>query len=186
MNRRGIRVYVIGTSCIPFGKSPGQVFRGPRTRDLGGEVCFTPPVRERRIREQVSKIAAAGGRATASMALYGAWKDVLSGQSWLSLSIGVERTFVPNDPQRTHEIFVGGIDQLDRDVVLRVLSVRDARLLPDGRRRPLPQMRRIRGLLDKNEDIVDRYCCVSTTLANLAKTCSSSQFEVGLGFRSTA
>lgn len=41
-----------------------------------------------------------GGRAAASMAFHGAWKDILSGQSEPSLAIGVEKTFVPNEPQR--------------------------------------------------------------------------------------
>ena len=54
-----------------------------------------------------------GGCATASMALHGAWKDILSGEADFSLAIGVEKTFVPDDARRTMEIFEGGIDQLD-------------------------------------------------------------------------
>jgi len=141
-------VYVIGTSCTPFGKLPDKSFKD-LTREaylqvladaglddggaieqgwfgncgmgsfgqanIRGQVCFTPLVREGRFPERVPMINVEGGCATASMAFHGAWKDVLSGQSELSLAIGVEKTFVPNDPQRTQEIFEGGIDQLDRD-----------------------------------------------------------------------
>jgi acetyl-CoA acetyltransferase len=141
-------VYVIGTSCTPFGKLPDKSFK-ELTRDaylgvlanagmsdggaieqgwfgncgmgsfgqgnIRGQVCFTPLVREGLFTERAPMINVEGGCATASMAFHGAWKDVLSGQSDLSLAIGVEKTLVPNDPQRTQEIFNGGIDQLDRD-----------------------------------------------------------------------
>jgi acetyl-CoA acetyltransferase len=83
--------------------------------NIRGQVCFTPLVRERLFPERVPMINVEGGCATASMAFHGAWKDVLAGQSDLSLAVGVEKTFVPNDPRRTQEIFNGGIDQLDRD-----------------------------------------------------------------------
>ncbi len=82
-------------------------------RNIRGQVCFTPLVRERLFPERVPMINVEGGCATASMALHGAWKDVLSGTAELSLAIGVEKTFVPDDPLRTQEIFDGGIDQLD-------------------------------------------------------------------------
>ena len=80
---------------------------------IRGQVCFTPLVREGRFPERVPMINVEGGCATASMAFHGAWKDVLAGQSALSLAIGVEKTFVPDDPARTQEIFDGGIDQFD-------------------------------------------------------------------------
>lgn len=83
--------------------------------NIRGQVCFTPLVREGRFPQRVPMINVEGGCATASMAFHGAWKDVLSGQSELSLAIGVEKTFVQNDPQRTQQIFEGGIDQFDRD-----------------------------------------------------------------------
>ena len=82
-------------------------------RNIRGQVCFTPLVREGRFPERVPMINVEGGCATASMAFNGAWKDVLSGQSEVALAIGVEKTFVPDDPARTQEIFEGGIDQLD-------------------------------------------------------------------------
>jgi acetyl-CoA acetyltransferase len=88
-------------------------------RNIRGQVCFTPLVREGLFPERVPMINVEGGCATASMALHGAWKDVLSGTAELSLAIGVEKTFVPDSvpdaAARTQEIFDGGIDQLDPD-----------------------------------------------------------------------
>lgn len=83
-------------------------------RNIRGQVCFTPLVRDGLFPERVPMINVEGGCATASMALHGAWKDVLSGQSRLSLAIGVEKTFDPNSRERTMEIFEGGIDQFDQ------------------------------------------------------------------------
>jgi acetyl-CoA acetyltransferase len=81
--------------------------------NIRGQVCFTPLVREGRFPERIPMINVEGGCATASMAFNGAWKDVLSGQSQMALAIGVEKTFVQDDPARTQAIFAGGIDQLD-------------------------------------------------------------------------
>ncbi|MFZ5508562.1 MAG: thiolase family protein [Pseudomonadota bacterium] len=82
-------------------------------RNIRGQVCFTPLVREGLFPERVPMINVEGGCASASMAFHGAWKDILSGQADLSLAIGVEKTFVPEDPRRSQEIFEGGIDAFD-------------------------------------------------------------------------
>lgn len=82
-------------------------------RNIRGQVCFTPLVREGLFPERVPLINVEGGCATSSMAFHGAWKDVLAGQSELSLAIGVEKVFVQNDAAKTREIFEGGIDQMD-------------------------------------------------------------------------
>lgn len=82
-------------------------------RNIRGQVCFTPLVREGLFPERVGMINVEGGCATASMAFHGAWKDIRSGEAELSLAIGVEKTFVPGDAARTQEIFAGGIDQID-------------------------------------------------------------------------
>lgn len=84
-------------------------------RNIRGQVCFTPLVRDGLFPERVAIVNVEGGCATASMAFHGAWKDVASGDADLSLAIGVEKTFVPGDPAKTLEIFEGGIDQLDAD-----------------------------------------------------------------------
>jgi acetyl-CoA acetyltransferase len=80
---------------------------------IRGQVCLTPLVREGLFPERVPVINVEGGCATASMALHGAWKDVLAGQTDLSLAIGVEKTFSPGDPEKTARLFNGGIDQYD-------------------------------------------------------------------------
>lgn len=82
-------------------------------RNIRGQVCFTGLVNDGRFPERVPIINVEGGCASGSMALHGAWKDVLSGTTDLALAIGVEKTFVKDDPVRTREIFEGGIDQLD-------------------------------------------------------------------------
>lgn len=82
---------------------------------IRGQVCLTPLVREGLFPERVPVINVEGGCATASMALHGAWKDVLAGQSDLSLAVGVEKTFSPGDPEKTARLFNGGIDQYDSD-----------------------------------------------------------------------
>ncbi|MBV1694217.1 MAG: thiolase family protein [Hyphomicrobiales bacterium] len=82
-------------------------------RNIRGQVCFTPLVRDGLFPERVAMMNVEGGCATASQAFHGAWKDVISGEAELSLAIGVEKTFVPDDAARTQEIFAGGIDQLD-------------------------------------------------------------------------
>lgn len=88
-------------------------------RNIRGQVCFTPLIREGLFPERVGIMNVEGGCATASMAFQGAWKDVLSGQSQVALAIGVEKTFFPDNPSRTLEIFEGGIDQLHPEDWLR-------------------------------------------------------------------
>ena len=82
-------------------------------RNIRGQVCFTPLVRDGLFPERVPMINVEGGCATASMAFHGAWKDIASGDMEVSLAIGVEKTFVQGDPATTLEIFEGGIDQFD-------------------------------------------------------------------------
>jgi len=79
---------------------------------IRGQVCFTPLVQEGLFPERVPMINVEGGCATASFALHGAWKDVLSGQARLSLALGVEKLVSPDDPARVAAIFGTAIDQL--------------------------------------------------------------------------
>lgn len=80
---------------------------------IRGQVTFTSLVSEGLFPERVPMINVEGGCATASMALNGAFKDIASGSVEMALAIGVEKTFVEGSPQRTQEIFDGGIDQLN-------------------------------------------------------------------------
>lgn len=91
-------------------------------RNIRGQVCFSSLVREGLFPERVPMMNVEGGCATASQAFHGAWKDIASGDAQLSLAIGVEKTFVPDDPARTQEIFDGGIDRLDPDEWLTYYS----------------------------------------------------------------
>ncbi len=84
-------------------------------RNIRGQVCFGPLVRDGLFPERVPMMNVEGGCATGSQAFHGAWKDIVSGDAELSLAIGVEKTFVPGDPASTQELFAGGIDCLDAD-----------------------------------------------------------------------
>lgn len=80
---------------------------------IRGQVCFTPLVEQGLFPERVPIVNVEGGCATASLALHGAWKDILSGQAQVSLAIGVEKLVDPSDPARTAAIFATAIDQLE-------------------------------------------------------------------------
>jgi acetyl-CoA acetyltransferase len=80
---------------------------------IRGQVCFTPLIEAGLFRERAPIVNVEGGCATASFAFQGAWKDILSGQSQVSLAIGVEKLVSPDHPGRVHEIFNAAIDQLD-------------------------------------------------------------------------
>lgn len=80
---------------------------------IRGQVCFTPLVEEGLFPERVPIVNVESGCATASQALHGAWKDVVSGESQVSLAVGLEKLFSPDRPERLPEIFATGIDQLD-------------------------------------------------------------------------
>lgn len=80
---------------------------------IRGQVCFTPLVQDGLFPERVPIINVEGGCATASMALHGAWKDIMAGQTQLSLAIGVEKTFYPDAAEKIARLYNGGIDQYD-------------------------------------------------------------------------
>lgn len=80
---------------------------------IRGQVCLTPLTREGRLPERIPLTNVEGGCATASLALNGAWKDILSGQAQVSLAMGVEKTFYPAQPDKVAKLYCGGIDQYD-------------------------------------------------------------------------
>ncbi len=82
---------------------------------IRGQVCFTPLVRDGLFPERVPMVNVEGGCATGSMALHGAWKDILSGQAEVSLAIGVEKIYHPDAPEKTTAMFNGAIDRYDPD-----------------------------------------------------------------------
>ncbi len=85
---------------------------------IRGQVCFIPLVREGLFPERVPIINVEGACATASMALHSAWKDILSGQSEVTLAIGVEKIYMPDDKARTFGLFDDGLDQFDKQEII--------------------------------------------------------------------
>jgi acetyl-CoA acetyltransferase len=82
-------------------------------RNIRGQVCFIPLVRDGLFPERIPMMNVEGGCATASQAFHGAWKDVASGDMEVSLAIGVEKLTIPGEPSRVQEIFDGAIDRFD-------------------------------------------------------------------------
>jgi len=87
---------------------------------IRGQVCFVPLVREGLFPERVPIINVEGACSTASMAFQSAWKDILSGQSRLTLAIGVEKLFFPNDPEGMIKAFEEGMDRFTPQETLDV------------------------------------------------------------------
>ncbi|MBU2516950.1 MAG: thiolase family protein, partial [Proteobacteria bacterium] len=86
---------------------------------IRGQVCFLPLIQEGLFPERTPIVNVEGACATASMALHGAWKDVLSGQSHLALAMGVEKIFFPDDPALTFSLFDDGLDNFDRQDLIK-------------------------------------------------------------------
>jgi acetyl-CoA acetyltransferase len=61
-----------------------------------GQMCLIPMIREGLLTPGLPIFNVENACATSSLALHGAWKDVLSGQSQLSLAAGVEKVINPN------------------------------------------------------------------------------------------
>jgi len=79
--------------------------------NIRGQACLSPMMKRGALDPQVPIINVEGGCATGSMALHGAVKDVWSGEQSLALAVGVEKTFVPDDPVKIFEIFAAGADR---------------------------------------------------------------------------
>ena len=87
---------------------------------IRGQVCFLPLIRQGLFPERTPIINVEGACSTGSMALHGAWKDVLSGQSHLALALGVEKIFIPDNPALTFSLFDDGLDNFDRQDLQQV------------------------------------------------------------------
>lgn len=84
--------------------------------NIRGQTCFIPLVREGLFPERVPIINVEGACATASMAFHGVCKDVMSGESEISLAVGVEKVFNPKATrEETFKMFDVGIDNFDRE-----------------------------------------------------------------------
>ena len=92
-------------------------------QSIRGQVCFTPLVRNKLFPERTPIINVEGACATASMALHGAWKDILSGQSDLSLAIGIEKIYNPDvELIEIFKSFQQGIDNFDTQEWVQVYA----------------------------------------------------------------
>jgi acetyl-CoA acetyltransferase len=80
-------------------------------QNIRGQVAMAPMLRDGTLPERLPVLNIEGGCATGSMAFASACKDVRSGDSELSLAVGVEKVFVPDDPVATFKLFLGGVDQ---------------------------------------------------------------------------
>jgi len=80
--------------------------------NIRGQVCFMDLVHEKKVPDRTPIINVEGACASGSLALHGAWKEILAGGK-LSLAIGVEKTFIPEDAERQYKLFTGGEDRLN-------------------------------------------------------------------------
>lgn len=81
---------------------------------IRGQVCMLPLIREKLFPERVPIINVEGACASGGMAFFGAWRDIMSGQSDVSLAIGVEKLFNPNaKPEEMFKMFEMGMDAFD-------------------------------------------------------------------------
>lgn len=85
---------------------------------IRGQVCFMPLVREGLFPERVPMINVEGGCSSGSMAFHCAWKDILAGQSDVTLALGVEKLFDPMNMSAIFKHFDGGHAPFDREELL--------------------------------------------------------------------
>ena len=104
--------------------------------NIRGQVCLDPLMATGLLPPGVPIVNVEAGCATGSAAFHAACTAVASGQSDLSLAIGVEKTFVPGDPGRILSIFDGGIDRVHPEVWQRFLT--DAAVAAGERFEPHP------------------------------------------------
>lgn len=89
---------------------------------IRGQVCFIPLVREGLFPERVPIINVEGGCASGSMAFHLAWKEILSGQAEVALAIGVEKTFIPDNPKLTFDQYKEGFDTFNMEETYKVYN----------------------------------------------------------------
>lgn len=80
---------------------------------IRGQTCMIPLVREGLFPERVPLINVENACATGSSAMVGAYRDILTGISHLSLAIGVEKLIDSKTGKGRMEAFAGGMDTID-------------------------------------------------------------------------
>jgi len=80
--------------------------------NIRGQVVLDPLQRAGRLPAGVPIANVEGGCATGSVAFHSAVRAVASGGARHALAVGVEKVFVPDDPKKIWQLFLGGLDQL--------------------------------------------------------------------------
>jgi acetyl-CoA acetyltransferase len=98
---------------------------------IRGQVCLAPLVNDGTLSPNAGVMNVENACASGSAAAHGAWKDILSGQSDLSLAIGVEKLHLPGVPrEKILDGFAAGIDNFDpaswHDAYCRLAETRGA------------------------------------------------------------
>ncbi len=81
---------------------------------IRGQTVLLPLMEDGLLPERSPVVNVEGACATGSLALHGAWKDILSGESELVLAVGVEKLYDPNDPAAMLKEIGGGFDRFDK------------------------------------------------------------------------
>lgn len=83
--------------------------------NIRGQVALQPVFRSGLLDAHTPVVNVEAACATGSAALHGAVMAVLAGHAHGALAVGVEKTWVPDDPRKSFALFMGGIDMMHRD-----------------------------------------------------------------------
>ena len=99
-----------------FGNCALHVFGQATAR---GQVVLSGPLASGQLEPSMPVVNVEAGCATGSFALHGAFLAIASGQLQWALALGVEKTFLPNAPEKMKELFEGAMDRLTPEVPSR-------------------------------------------------------------------
>lgn len=83
--------------------------------NIRGQICFIPLVREGLFPERVPIINVEGACATGSLSFISAYREIRGGNIHAALALGVEKLYIPDDPELTFKSFTGGMDVFDTE-----------------------------------------------------------------------
>lgn len=98
----------------------GMAFWGQNS--IRGQALFQPLVEEGLFPERVPMFNVENACATATTAFNGAWKDIVSGAEELTLAVGIEKLYSPDDPSRTANTFGQGYITSQHDRLLAEMA----------------------------------------------------------------
>lgn len=105
-----------GHSIPSSEKGPGATGQ----MNIRGQAALAPLVNEGSFPKRIPIISVEGACASGSLAFHGACKDILSGQCDVSLAIGAEKTYFPNNLEKVIEMFYGGTDTAGLDHLFKL------------------------------------------------------------------